>query len=76
VATKNWWPGKKVLISPKWIKNVSWAEKEVSIGLSRESIKAAPEYTDDSPLTRDYETNLHGHYSREGYWIEELTPSK
>jgi hypothetical protein len=72
VATKNWWPGKKVLISPKWIENVSWGEREVSTGLSRETIKAAPEYTDESMLTRDYETGLHGYYNREGYWVEEL----
>jgi hypothetical protein len=73
VATKNWWPGKKVLISPKWIENVSWEERQVAIGLSRETIKAAPEYTDESVLTRDYETSLYGHYNREGYWVEELT---
>jgi hypothetical protein len=73
VATKNWWPGKKVLISPKWIENVSWEEREVAIGLSRETIKAAPEYTDESLLTRDYETGLYGHYNRLGYWVEELT---
>ena len=72
VATKNWWPGKKVLISPKWIENVSWEEREVVIGLSRETVKDAPEYTDQSLLTRDYETGLYGHYNREGYWVEEL----
>jgi stress response protein YsnF len=51
---------------------VSWEEREVAIGLSRENIKAAPEYTDESLLTRDYETGLYGHYDREGYWVEEL----
>jgi len=71
VATKNWLPGKKVLVSPLWIENVSWEEKEVAVALSREAIKSAPEYTDASLLTRDYETSLHGHYNREGYWIEE-----
>jgi hypothetical protein len=72
VATKNWWPGKKVLLSPNWIENVSWEEREVSVGLSRETIKAAPEFTDESLLTRDYERALHGHYNRQGYWVEEL----
>jgi hypothetical protein len=72
IDTTNWWPGKKVLISPKWIENVSWEEKEVSIRLSRETIKVAPEYTDQSLLTRDYETGLYGHYNREGYWVDEL----
>jgi len=73
VATKNWWPGKKVLISPKWIESVSWDAREVAIGLTRETIKAAPEYTDESLLTRDYETGLYGHYNREGYWVGELS---
>ena len=73
VTTKNWWAGKKVLISPKWIENVSWEEREVAIGLSREVIKAAPEYNDESLLTRDYETDLHGHYNRAGYWVDELS---
>lgn len=73
VATKNWWPGKKVLISPKWIERVSWDTREVVIGLSRETIKGAPEYTDGSLLTRDYETGLHGYYNREGYWVDELS---
>ena len=72
VGTKNWWPGKKVLISPKWIESVSWDAREVVLGLTRETIKAAPEYTDESLLTRDYETGLYGHYNREGYWVEEL----
>jgi len=71
VATRNWWPGRKVLISPKWIKNVSWEEREVGIDLSREAIKAAPEYTDESLLTRDYERFLYGYYDREGYWVDE-----
>jgi len=34
---------------------------------------AAPEYTDESLLTRDYETGLYGHYNREGYWVDELS---
>jgi len=71
VATRNWWPGRKVLISPKWIQNVSWEEREVAIDLSREAIKAAPEYTDESLLTRDYERSLYGYYDREGYWVDE-----
>jgi len=73
VSTKNWWPGKKVLVSPKWIENVSWEQNEVTVGLSRETIKSAPEYTDALLLSRDYETGLYGHYDREGYWVEELT---
>jgi len=72
VGTHNWWPGKKVLVSQQWIERVSWGERKVFANLSREAIKNSPEYTDESPLTRDYEIGLHRHYDRQGYWIDEL----
>ena len=69
IDTRDWWPGKVVLVSPQWIERVSWSEKAVFVNLSREAIKQSPEYTADSLLTRDYEARLHGHYSRQGYWV-------
>jgi uncharacterized protein YrrD len=72
VDTKNWWSGKKILLSPRWIERVSWGESKVFVNLSRETIKQS-EYTEESLLTRDYETKLHHHYNRQGYWIDELT---
>ncbi len=71
INTRNWWPGKKVLISPYWIERVSWSEKKVFVNLHRETVKQSPEYTEESLLTRDYETRLHGHYNRQGYWVDE-----
>jgi len=68
VATRNWWPGKKVLVSPQWIERVSWKESKVFVNLSRQAIKESPEYTEEALITRDYETGLHGHYQRPGYW--------
>jgi len=75
VDTHNWWPGKKVLVSPQWIERVSWGERKVFVNLSRETIKESPEYTEESLLTRDYEIGLHGHYNRKGYWVDELVNS-
>ena len=71
IDTRNWWPGKKVLVSPHWIERVSWDESKVFINLPRETIKQSPEYTEESLLTRDYETGLHRHYNRQGYWVDE-----
>ena len=68
IDTKNWWPAKKVLVSPHWIERVSWSESKVFINLSREIIEQSPEYGEESMLTRDYETELHRHYNRQGYW--------
>jgi hypothetical protein len=71
VDTQNWWPGKHVLVSPQWIGRVSWDESKVFVNLSADSIKKGPEYKKDSLITRDFETRLHAHYNRQGYWSNE-----
>ncbi len=71
IDTKNWWPGKKVLVSPKWIDRISWSERKAFIKLSREAIKQSPEFSEESLLTRDYESALHRHYNRKAYWVDE-----
>ena len=72
VDTKNWWPGKKVLIPTAWIKRISWDESKVFISLTREAIKQQPEYTDATLISRDYETWLFRHHNRETYWADDL----
>ena len=59
VNTRNWWPGKKVLISPHWIERVSWTDSKIYVDLSRETIKNSPEYVE--PVTRD---------SEKAYWLQ------
>lgn len=71
IDTRNWWSGKRVLVSPNWITNVSWEEAKVFINLSCEDIKKSPEYSEDFLVDRDYETILHRHYNRQGYWVNE-----
>jgi uncharacterized protein YrrD len=70
IETGNWWEGKKVLISPQWIDSINAEESSVTVNLTRESIKQSPEYSEESLLTRDYETQLHSHYHRNIYWKE------
>jgi hypothetical protein len=71
VVTRNWWPGRKVLVSPAWVERVSWADSRVYVGLSRESVRNGPEYDDSTPITREYENRLHLHYGRPPYWLHE-----
>jgi uncharacterized protein YrrD len=39
VDTGNWLPGKKVFIAPAWIKKVNWADSNVYLDRSRETVK-------------------------------------
>ena len=68
VDTKNWLPGKKVLVAPTWISGVHWDRSNVSVDLTRSAIEQAPEYDESTGLTREYETRLYNHYSRPAYW--------
>ena len=67
VDTGDWWLGKKVIVSPRWIAHVDWKNSNVYVNLSREAIKSAPEF-DSTKFDRAYETELHKHYGQENYW--------
>jgi hypothetical protein len=68
IDTRNWWPGRHVLISPDWIEAVDWVERSVVVGLKRDLIERAPEYESAAMVDRAYEARLHRHYGRHGYW--------
>jgi hypothetical protein len=69
VDTRNWWPVKKVWVSPQWIESISWEESKVHVDLSRETIKDGPEYDESAPVTRQYESELYDIHDRQGYWL-------
>lgn len=68
VDTKDWLPGKKVLISPAWIERVSWGDSKVYVNMDRESVKSSPEYKPSDPVNRIYEERLYDFYGRPKYW--------
>jgi len=62
VDTKNWWPGKKVLISPRWAHKIDWASNQVDVAMSRKRIKESPAYDPAVTVDRDYEQHFHSYY--------------
>jgi sporulation protein YlmC with PRC-barrel domain len=71
VNTSNWWLGHQVLIAPEWIDNVDWLDSKVSVDLTRQAVKDAPEYDSTAALNREQELHVHKHYGRIGYWCRE-----
>ena len=51
VATRNWWPGKRVLIFPRLVREIDWAERLVHLKVSRQSVQDSPPY--DPSITID-----------------------
>jgi hypothetical protein len=68
VDTRNWLPGKKVLVAPTWIEKVVWAEEKVYVNLHRETIESSPAYNPSAPVNRAYEERLYDFYGRPKYW--------
>ncbi|MFP4105613.1 MAG: PRC-barrel domain-containing protein [Phycisphaerae bacterium] len=62
VDTRNWWPGKKVLVAPVWAEDIHWSDARVKVNLVRDTIKQAPEFDPDEDITKEYETALQEHY--------------
>ena len=71
VATRNWLPGKKVIISSEWVERIDWEEGKVQINLTRDAVQHAPGFSADALITRACESTLHSHYNRRGYWPDE-----
>lgn len=69
IDTRNWLPGKTVIVSPQWISLIDWAQGKVHVNLSREGVKQSPEFDSAKLISREYETQLHQHYGQSGYWL-------
>jgi hypothetical protein len=69
VDTRNWLPGRKVLVSPLWIDSVDWAETKVFVDLDSDRIKSSPKYDPSVPVNREYEVRLYDFYGRPRYWL-------
>jgi hypothetical protein len=66
--TRNWLPGRKVLLSTSWIARVDWVEGQVGVDLTAEEVRASPEYDPTEPVNREYEAVLHDFYGRPVSW--------
>ena len=59
VDTGDWWPGKKVMLSPQWITHIRWSDRRVYVDLELEEIKNSPEYDESAMIDRAYELRLY-----------------
>lgn len=74
VNTSNWWLGHQVLISPEWIREVSWSEGMVSLNVARQKVKDAPPYDSAFQIDRMHEISVYKHYGNMAYWVKEQVP--
>lgn len=58
IDTRNWLPGKRVVISSEWVERVSWNEHKAYVAMSRQSLRDAPEYDRDLTIHDRAESDL------------------
>jgi hypothetical protein len=68
VRTGNWLFGRRVLIVTSMIREVDEAAKSLSVDLTCEQIRQAPEVDTELPVSRHYEREFYRYYAWEPYW--------
>lgn len=59
VDTRNWWPGRHVLVAIDWVESVSWSQRKVHVSMTRDAIRRAPEWHPELALVAHEEDYLH-----------------
>lgn len=62
VDTRNWWPGKHVLISPRSVQSIDWTHRLVNLDVDRRAIKDSPTYEPGTIIDRAYQWHYHSYY--------------
>lgn len=68
VDTRNWLPGRKVIVPPQWIEGFDWEQKTARVDLTKEQIENSPEFEPGAAVNREYETRIYDYYGRPVYW--------
>lgn len=71
VDTRDWLPGRKVLVSAGWIVRIIWSFKNLYFSLTKKQVENSPEYDPSAPVNRVYEQRLYDYYGRPVYWENE-----
>jgi sporulation protein YlmC with PRC-barrel domain len=62
VDTKNWWPGKKVLISPRSARAIDWMDKLVHLDVDLQTVKDSPAYDATTTVDGAYDEKFLTYY--------------
>ncbi len=67
VDTRNWWPGRHVLIAPVAVTDMNWSRRRIELDVSCAQVRESPPWDPADLVDRAYEERLHKHYSWPGY---------
>lgn len=62
VDTKNWWLGKKVLVSPRSVRKINFATQLVNLDIERQTVKDSPPYDSSTIIDAAYDDAFLAYY--------------
>jgi hypothetical protein len=65
VDTKNWWPGKHVLVSPRSAGGIDWQHRLVNLKVDRQKVKDSPAYDASTAVDRAFEDGFRKYYGHD-----------
>ena len=67
IATRNWWPGKVVQLSPYAVKDIDWFGEHINMKVTRDQVRSAPAWDPLAMTDKASEDELHRHFGWPGY---------
>jgi hypothetical protein len=67
IATRNWWPGKIVQLSPYAVRDIDWQDRRINMNVSRDQVRSAPAWDPLALADEAREEELHRHFGWPGY---------
>jgi hypothetical protein len=68
VDTGGWLGGRKVLISPRALRDIDWYGGRIEAALTKAQVEKSPLIDTDRPVSRQQEAEYHRYYGYPSYW--------
>jgi PRC-barrel domain len=68
VDTGGWLGGRKVLISPRALRDVDWDGRRINAALTKAQVEKSPNIDTDQPVSRQHEIEYYRYYGYPSYW--------
>jgi hypothetical protein len=62
IATRNWWPGQHVLVSPDAVSEIRWSDRRIVVDVTREKIRCSPAWDPNVATDLGYISKVDEHY--------------
>jgi hypothetical protein len=68
VDTGGWLGGRKVLISPRALRDIDWDGRRINAALTTAQVEKSPNIDTDQPVSRQHEIEYYRYYGYPSYW--------